>query len=313
MSSKKRYSLAVLIGGVHTFFPQRVMAGILETAKNLDVNICFFLGTQTKFFFQNMLGDDIGNVYDYQFNTIYDYSLLGGFDGMIINYGTLGVYLEKNDVQAFARKFTSIPTVILTETADLPNCHHLISDNYQGISDVMEHLVKEHGYKKILHVAGPEGNTDAAERKQAYLDSMRKYNLPFEEDMIAIGDYSEYVDRQVNFLLDRYPDAEAIIFANDEMTLAGYRVCAERNLKVGRDIAIIGYDDGEIARTITPLLSTVSQDGYALGHQAVIDILDRLNGKSVLSRRVPVNFVPRESCMETPTGFTRNKINRNTA
>lgn len=296
MRTKKRYSIAVLIGGVHTFFPQRVMAGILETGKELDVNICFFLGTQTKFFFQNMLGDDIGNVYDYQFNTIYDYSLLGGFDGIIINYGTLGVYLEQNDAASFAAKYAPLPTIILTETTELPNCYHLISNNYQGISDVMKHLIEEHGYKRILHVAGPNGNTDALERKEAYRDALKKYQLPFQEDMIEVGDYSEYVDKQVERLLDRYPDADAIVFANDEMALAGYRVCAARNLQVGRDIAIAGYDDSEIARTISPPLSTVSQDGFLLGHQAVQDLVDLLNGQTIHSRRIPVQFIPRESC-----------------
>lgn len=295
MKEKKRYTIGVLIGGVHTYFPQRIIAGIRDAAQELDINIYFFLGTHTKVFFQNMLEEDVGNVYDYQFNTIYDYSLLSGLDGMIINYGTLGIYLEHDDVDLFSRKFNSLPLVILTETADLPNCHHLISDNYQGITMIMEHLIR-HGYRKILHVAGPENNTDAIERKQAYLDSLEKAGLPFEPSMIVTGDYSEFVDKEVDALLDAHPDAQAIVFANDEMASAGYRVCARRGLQVGKDIAITGYDDCEVACNMAPPLTTVSQDGFALGRQAVIDLLDRFQGKQVLSRRLPVTLVTRESC-----------------
>ncbi len=296
MNDKKRYTIAVLIGGVHTYFPQRIIAGIRDAAQEFDVNICFFLGTHTKVFFQNMLGDDIGNVYDYQFNTIYDYSLLSGVDGIIINYGTLGVYLNDNDLDAFAGKFNSIPVVILTETITLDNCHYLISNNYQGIRMIMDHLINDHGYKKILFVAGPDGNTDAAERKQAYLDAMEEAQLPFDASMIERGDYSEFVDSQVETLLDAHPDADALVFSNDEMAFSGYRVCRRRGLQVGKDIAITGYDDCELAKNMNPPLTTISQDGFAIGRQSVIDLLDRFKGREVVSRRVPVNYIQRESC-----------------
>lgn len=52
--------------------------------------------------------------------------------------------------------------------------------------------------------------------------------------MIAQGDYSEFVDRQVQHLLDDNPDAQAIVFANDEMAFSGYHVCEQRGLKVSR-------------------------------------------------------------------------------
>lgn len=303
--TKRKYTFGVLIGGVHTYFPQKLMSGIRRASKDLDVNVYFFLGTHTRYFFKNMLMGDTGNLYDYQFNTIYDYSLLGGLDGMIINYGTLGIYLENNDLTAFASKYNSIPTVILTEKADLPNCHYLISDNYSGISAIMKHLIEDHGYKKILHVSGPEGNTDAMERKQAYIDAMHRYHLPFEPSMIETGDYSEFADQQVNRLLDAYPDAQAIVFGNDEMASSAYRVCAERGLKIGRDIAITGYDDCEISSTLNPPLTTVEQDGYALGYQAVADLLERMAGKKVSSRHLPVKMICRESCGCSNRGDTQ--------
>lgn len=76
---------------------------------------------------------------------------------------------------------------------------------------------------------------------------MERYHLPVSDKMIAQGDYSEFVDRQVDQLLDDNPNAEAIVFANDEMAFAGYRVCEKRGLKVGKDILITGFDDCERA------------------------------------------------------------------
>ena len=102
MEEKKRYNLGVLIGGVHTYFPKEHIKGISEAASELDVNVCFFPwepGRRT--FFEDVLGSKQKNSYDYQFNTIHDYSLIGGLDGLIINYGTLGIQLREVDPNEF--------------------------------------------------------------------------------------------------------------------------------------------------------------------------------------------------------------------
>ena len=300
MEEKKRYNLGILIGGVHTYFPKEHIKGISEAAEELNVNVCFFLGTQTKDFFEDVLGGNQKNSYDYQFNTIHDYSLIGGLDGLIINYGTLGIQLKEENPDEFARKYNGIPAVFLTEIVDVPNCHSLICDNKGGIRMVIQHLVEAHHLERILFVAGPEHNTDAIERKEAYLEAMEKYGLPVNGRMIAQGDYSEFVDKQVERLLDDNPDAQAIVFSNDEMAFAGYRVCEKRGLVVGRDIMITGFDDCERASGMEPPLTTVQQDGELMGKMAVYDLVNRLDGKDAgreaVSRRVPVSLVKRESC-----------------
>ena len=300
MEDKKRYNLGILIGGVHTCFPKEHIKGIAEAAKELDVNICFFLGTHANDFFEDVLGGDQENSYDYQFNTIHEYSLMGGIDGLIINYGSLGLQLKYENAEEFARKYNGIPSVFLAEIVDAPNCHSMICNNSLGIELVVEHLIQEHGLSRILFVAGPEHNTDAMERKASYLRTMRRNGLLVEEKMIAQGDYSEFVDRQVEQLLNDNPDAQAIVFANDEMAFVGYRVCAKRGLQVGKDILITGFDDCERASGMEPPLTTVVQDGELMGKMAVYDLVHWLEeenpGKESLLKRVPVSLVTRESC-----------------
>ena len=108
MEEKKRYNLGVLIGGVHTYFPKEHIKGISEAAAELDVNVCFFLGTRTKDFFEDVLGSKQKNSYDYQFNTIHDYSLIGGLDGLIINYGTLGIQLREDSLNQPPKAFSKL-------------------------------------------------------------------------------------------------------------------------------------------------------------------------------------------------------------
>jgi DNA-binding LacI/PurR family transcriptional regulator len=90
---------------------------------------------------------------------------------------------------------------------------------------------------------------------------MEKYEIPFGPERIAYGDYSSCVQKQVNHLLDAYPDMEAMICANDVMAETAYRECNKRGLIVGKDIAITGFDDCERASGMEPPLTTVQQDG----------------------------------------------------
>ena len=96
------------------------------------------------------------------------------------------------------------------------------------------------------------------------------------------------LDKQIEKLLDDNPDAQAIVFANDEMAFAGYRVCEKRGLKVGKDILITGFDDCERASGMEPPLTTIQQDGVLMGRMAVYDLVDKLDGK-----KCPV---PKSSC-----------------
>ena len=297
MNAKKRYTIGVMVGGMHGTFPKEIISGIIAAGNELDVNVCLFLGTQTKGYFQDILLDEYKqDTYDYQFNTIYDYAQISGLDGLIISYGTLARYMGDVSPEDFAKKFFPIPTIFMSAVVDLPGCNSLISDNYQGICDVVEHLIRDHHCERILFMTGPRRNTDSEERKRAYLDVMERHSLPVTPEMIGEGDFTEFVNAEVEKLLDNNVAPQAIVFANDDMALAGYKVCARRGLVVGRDILITGFDDSDNAGSMNPPLTTVAQDGRAMARTALYDMLRILKNEKVDSRRIPVTFVQRESC-----------------
>ena len=116
MNDGVRKSLGVLIGGVHTYFPKEIIRGIAKESEKQDMNIYFFLGMQAKVFLKQVLGEHADATYDYQFNTIYDYCKIAGLDGVIINYGTIGLYLMNDDSETFAKRYNDMPVVLLTTT-----------------------------------------------------------------------------------------------------------------------------------------------------------------------------------------------------
>lgn len=300
MDNQKRHSVGVMIGGVHSYFTREMIRGMVAQAREEELSAFFFLRIHTKPFFQSILGDFSSNIYDYQFNTIHDYCSISGADGFIIGYGTIGFHLNKDDSDAFARRFNSRPLVIVSEKVDLPNCHNIIADNYQGMYDMITHLIEVHGCQKILFMRGPKRNVDAVERLQGYLDAMRDHNLTVANFMIGEGDFSSYVDGEVERLLDANPDAQAFAFANDEMASSCYRVCEKRGIRIGTDLKVTGFDGGEFTEKMIPPLTSVFQDAYGIGCRAVEDMAKIFQGEPVPNQRFPVRVVARESCGCTP-------------
>ena len=80
-----------------------------------------------------------------------------------------------------------------------------------------------------------------------------------------------------------------MICANDVMAKTAYQECTRRGIIVGRDIAITGYDDWELAKTMNPPLTTVLQNAFDMGYMAMIGAAELCKGKNV----IPLKFLQR--------------------
>ena len=294
----KIFQIGVLIGNVHTQHPMELIRGICEAAKGEDVDVTFFIGAQGNAldFWNRSVDENDLSSYSYQYNSLYDYSLIAGLDAIIISYGTLCIYLDRDDREAFASKFRSVPLVILEEYDEEAPDSFLISDNYGSMYTIVEHLVFVHGYKKILYLSGPKNNTDSNERERAYREAMKANGLSVDEAMVEYGDYSSEVDELVERLLDHNPDAEAIVCANDEMASSVYRVCRKRGIRPGRDLAVTGYDDVDFAQRMDPPLTTANQDGLDMGYRALKCAVSLCRDPKPVKIKLPARFLQRQSC-----------------
>ncbi len=292
----RRLTIGVMIGNGNSPHAKMLMKGIDDVAKKMDVNVIFFLGVHMTSYFREYLGEGTDKRYDYQYNVVYDYSRLADVDGIIISYGSLSIFLEDKDPSHFLDRFRNVPYVILEERDKQKIGTSIISDNYTGMYQVVEHLVKVHDCKKLLYVSGPEGNTDAQEREQAFRDVLDKYGILLVPSMIARGDYSQSCGKQIGELLDNNPDADAVVCANDIMAETTYQECAKRGLTVGKDIAVTGYDDWEMAESMLPPLTTVLQNELDMANESMQQIVALCNGGKPAELKAPAEMKVRASC-----------------
>jgi LacI family transcriptional regulator len=138
-------------------------------------------------------------------------------------------------------------------------------DGTKGLDEATEYLI-DLGHRRIAYISAPLDLMFANYRLAGYKRALERNDLPVKEEWIAIGRLTQEDGyREGSRLLDLEPAPTAIIAANDLMALGVISAAQERGLTVGRDLAVVGFDDTPLAEHSHPSLTTVHQPIYDIG------------------------------------------------
>ena len=192
----------------------------------------------------------------------------------------------------------SLPIVLLN-AEPIEGRSGVAVENYGGAVTMVRHLAAC-GRRRIAHIAGPAGNSDAAERSRGYVDA-RPAEL--DERYVVRGDFSVASGYEAGLILaDLHPLPDAVFAANDMMAAGCLEALERRGVRVPTDIALGGFDDVPIAHSLRPGLTTMRINVADLGRKA----MERLTTAIAETDEAPENewivpqLVVRESC-----GFAR--------
>lgn len=174
-----------------------------------------------------------------------------------------------------------------------------------GVGDLVLHLVKEHGCRRIGWIAGPHNNQDALQRLQAFQEGMKRAGIFLDESWMEEGEFTlEGGQRAAICLLDRHPEMDALVAANDAMAIGAMSVAASRGIDVPNQLRIVGFDDSLEAADQTPPLTTIRNPVKEIANRGMQLCLERMRAphKAAVTLEEPVRPVFRESCgcMRTP-------------
>lgn len=116
----------------------------------------------------------------------------------------------------------------------------------------------EAGHRKIAFITGENWMEASDQRLEGYERALRQANIPVDPNLIVEGNFLPSGGRFATLrLLDGPVRPDAIFCANDLMAVGCYEALKERGEQVGETMAVMGYDDQEIAQHLSPALSTV--------------------------------------------------------
>jgi DNA-binding LacI/PurR family transcriptional regulator len=233
-------------------------------------------------------------------NGVFDLAGPKSVDALIVMSGAIGNRIGPDRLRQFCERYRPLPMCsIAVELGDMSS---VCIDNESGMRVAIEHLIRAHDMKRIAFVRGPVANAEAERRFRVYKEALESGGLPFDPDLVAVGDFEPTGGQKaVRTLLKERKlsvhDLDAIVAANDAMALGVIEELASMGVRVPDQIAVTGFDDIEESRFTIPPLTTVRQPLYEQGRDAVRIVLDQLRNGAPPERVVRrTELVMRRSC-----------------
>ncbi|MDJ0752224.1 MAG: LacI family DNA-binding transcriptional regulator [Ardenticatenaceae bacterium] len=176
--------------------------------------------------------------------------------------------------------------VIIDRIPDRLKVDSVLVDNTAGARSAVEHLISL-GHRRIGIIAGREHISTATLRLEGYRFALQDAGLPFDPELVSIGDFRQEGGYQaMNALLNLAEPPTAVFSSNNVMTLGALQAIHEKCLKIPDEIALVSFDDMPWAASLQPPLSAVAQPTYEIGTTAARLLLERVNEPERSTRRV---------------------------
>ncbi len=289
MHTSQRPTLGYLGGSMVVEQPWQ--AGLLDAARDRALNLIIFSGGVL----------ESPNPIEAQRSRIFELAGPENIDGLIVSSDFLGHYAGAEKIKHFCARYHPLPLVKYEPLVEgFPT---LLFDFYQGMYDLVSHLIETHGLTRIAYITGPPQSRSIRDRFQAYQDALHAHALPYDATLVVTGSISAASGEEaVGILLDERKlqpgvHIQAIVGFYDSIAASALQALQARGVAVPDAIAVAGFDDDEIAFATNPRLTTVRLPFYAIGRWGVETLATMLEGNLVPEvTSLSASLVIRRSC-----------------
>ncbi|MBN9236626.1 MULTISPECIES: LacI family DNA-binding transcriptional regulator [Phyllobacteriaceae] len=228
-------------------------------------------------------------------------------DGLIVARVGDSAFLKETVERA------NVPVVLLDRECENVDTDRVVLDNHQAVFEAITYLV-DLGHKRIGYITGSFDISPMRDRMAGYRAALLAAGLTFDQSLVRSGDLHEADGYTAAMqLLSLHERPTAIFSANNPMVVGAMKAIRDIGLSCPEDISIICFDDFPWADVFHPQLTTIAQPVQAIGEQAAMLLLDRLNGnRDAPSRRLVLKgrLMVRNSCrpLSATTGAATPKI-----
>jgi len=194
-----------------------------------------------------------------------------------------------------------IPLIFFDRVFTNSSINKIQNNDKVGAFKAVSHLI-ENGYKRIAHFAGPEHLNVYKDRKDGYIEALKKNGMPIDESLIIHHDLKIQDGRKdMQRLMESKNPPNAIFSSSDYSALGALLYLKENGFNVPEDVGVVGYSNEKFTGLISPGLTSVDQHGSEIGQYAAKVFLEEINNTG--------NKVPRTIILD-PNLIVRNSSNR---
>ena len=178
-----------------------------------------------------------------------------------------------------------VPFVLFGRTGDPDGCAWYDILGEEAMRDGVLHMARL-GHRRIAYLGGQLGYHYAHLREDGYRAGLEAADLGLDRDLICPDAASRASGADAaRRLLDLPDPPTAFVAAVDLGALGIYDAAAERGLRVGRDLSVLGYDGSPEGAYANPPLSTFSVDTQLAGARLASLLLRRIRGEAAETLR----------------------------
>lgn len=219
-------------------------------------------------------------------------------DGIIINPAGGGNPLFNALIEE------QFPVVFLNRKVRELDANTVVVDNVQGAMLAINHLLRLEKNKIALFSYPTNNISPRLERIEGYKKALNDHGHEVNDAFIKIvGNKSDCL-KSMKQLFDEGEKPNAIFSTNNMLTLIILDVLGEMGIKVPEEVSLVGYDETEWSKHLSPPLTTVKQPAYEMGKGAAEKLIRLVRTNNQDEKRQPetIQFKPtlviRNSCGE---------------
>lgn len=203
----------------------------------------------------------------------------------------------------------NFPLVLMHETPPQGmNIPVITIENKDGAAMLVSHLIEKHNRRRIIFLRGPEGHEDSQWRERGYREALETHGIPIDESLIGRGEFEEdpAFQSMQKFIADGI-QFDAVFAGDDDAAIGVYRALKMANRLIPTDVAVVGFDDVQFSRYISPPLTTIRAPIEEVGRESVRQLMRLLNSEQAQALTLMrTELVIRESCGCPPASNEAN-------
>ena len=195
------------------------------------------------------------------------------------------------------------PIVIIDRMYDHYRGNYVLTDDYGGGFKATQHLL-DNGYSRIAHISSLDNVSIGSERRKGYVAALNAAGIIPNEEYIILTDIDNpdaviekgYKATAQLFKLKNPPDA--VFAVTDDIAIGVIEYAKENNISIPEDLGIVGFSNSKMSNYIRPRLTTVEQNGFAMG-QLAFDYFTKASSSygEVFQKTFDLNLIVRESSL----------------
>ncbi len=271
------YTLGVLIPNYSPYYTPFLQG--LQQATEQDAWLLFVCETD---YYRRFVGRTV------------DQLVAKGVDGILFTHIETPRVAEMREVLAHP----GLPPVVFADSVGMEG-PSVLFDREGGGYRATEHLL-HHGHRRIAVITPSLAWASMREVYDGYRRALA------DADGQNDGEYIETVEgftvdagaRAASRLLDRADAPTAILATGDVLAMGAIQAARARGLRVGRDLAVVGFGEIEFAAVVDPPLTSVSMPAHRMGVEAMTLLRRLISGEAGPNPeiRLDVSLTIRQSC-----------------